>query len=49
MENLRLYSTYNKNEIDVMHCAEALTTPVIHEYHAEDVFMGFLYGNWLPG
>ena len=28
-----------------MLCTKALTTPVIHEYHAKDVFMGFLYGN----
>ncbi len=32
----------------MMCCAEALTAPVIHEYHAKDVFMGFLDGNGLP-
>lgn len=29
-------------------CAEALTTPVIHEHHAKDVLLGFLDGNGLP-
>lgn len=29
-------------------CAEALTTPVIHEHHAKDVLLGFLDGNRLP-
>lgn len=24
-----------------------LTTPIIHEYHAKDVFMGFVDGNGL--
>lgn len=29
-------------------CAEALTTPVIHEHHAKDVLLSFLDGNGLP-
>lgn len=33
--------------VGVMCCAESLTTPVIHQYHAKDVFMGFLDGNGL--
>lgn len=41
-------STYNKDNVSMMCCAEALTTPVIHEYHAKDVFVGFLDGNGLP-
>ena len=33
---------------DVMCCADVLTTPIIHEYHAKDVFMGSADGNGLP-
>lgn len=38
----------HKDDAGVMCCAEVLTTPVIHEHHAKDVFVGFLDGNGLP-
>lgn len=41
-------SRYNNDNVGVMRCADALTTPVIHEHHAKDVLVGFLDGNGLP-
>lgn len=40
--------TCNKEDVGVLCCAEALTTPVIHEHHAKYVFVGFIDGNGLP-
>lgn len=31
----------------MLNCAEYLTTPIIHEHHAKDMFMGFFNGNAL--
>lgn len=41
-------STHRKDDVSVTYCAETLTTPVIHEDHAKNVFMGFVNGNRLP-
>lgn len=42
------FGRYNNDNVGVMRCADALTTPVIHEHHAKDVLVGFLDGNGLP-
>lgn len=39
--------TTKKRLVDMLNCAENLTTPIIHEHHAKDMFMGFFNGNVL--